>query len=229
MSSSPTEIAAALRRRDHAPDGGVGGRGHGRRLARRGRRPVEAEQTICEISTDKIDTEVPAPVERRGGRDPGRRRADGRRRRRAGADRHRRRGRRRQPAAVRRRSRHRRSRRGRHPAAAPAPAPSAPRPAAAVLPRRPADRRRARDRPVDASSGTGRDGRVRKQDVLALVNGKRRTSPAVEEPPLHIESPYRPDPPAAHGARAARAHPRRGSRRPTAAGCRGCAVRSAST
>src|ERR1700760_2765117 len=24
--------------------------------------PIEAEQTICEISTDKIDTEVPAPV-----------------------------------------------------------------------------------------------------------------------------------------------------------------------
>ncbi len=42
-------------------------------------------------------------------------------------------------------------------------------------------------------SGTGRDGRVRKQDVLALV---RDGGPAVEEPPLHIESPYRPDPPA---------------------------------
>jgi pyruvate/2-oxoglutarate dehydrogenase complex dihydrolipoamide acyltransferase (E2) component len=37
--------------------------------------------------------------------------------------------------------------------------------------------------------GTGRDGRVRKQDVLAFVE----TSP-VEEPPLHIESPYRPEP-----------------------------------
>ena len=24
--------------------------------------PIEADQTICEISTDKIDTEVPAPV-----------------------------------------------------------------------------------------------------------------------------------------------------------------------
>jgi pyruvate/2-oxoglutarate dehydrogenase complex dihydrolipoamide acyltransferase (E2) component len=37
--------------------------------------------------------------------------------------------------------------------------------------------------------GTGRGGRVRKQDVLALVD-----APAVEEPPMHIESPYRPDP-----------------------------------
>jgi pyruvate/2-oxoglutarate dehydrogenase complex dihydrolipoamide acyltransferase (E2) component len=38
-------------------------------------------------------------------------------------------------------------------------------------------------------SGTGRGGRVRKQDVLAFVE-----SAPVEEPPLHIESPYRPDP-----------------------------------
>jgi pyruvate/2-oxoglutarate dehydrogenase complex dihydrolipoamide acyltransferase (E2) component len=40
---------------------------------------------------------------------------------------------------------------------------------------------------LDAVAGTGRDGRVRKQDVLALVE-----SPA--EAPLHIESPYRPEP-----------------------------------
>jgi pyruvate/2-oxoglutarate dehydrogenase complex dihydrolipoamide acyltransferase (E2) component len=38
--------------------------------------------------------------------------------------------------------------------------------------------------------GTGRDGRVRKQDVLALVAGQQ---PAAADPPLHIESPYRPD------------------------------------
>ena len=37
--------------------------------------------------------------------------------------------------------------------------------------------------------GTGRGGRVRKQDVLAHVD-------APEEPPMHIESPYRPDEPA---------------------------------
>ncbi len=37
--------------------------------------------------------------------------------------------------------------------------------------------------------GTGRGGRVRKQDVLAFVE----SAPA-EEPPLHIESPYRPEP-----------------------------------
>jgi 2-oxoglutarate dehydrogenase E2 component (dihydrolipoamide succinyltransferase) len=42
-------------------------------------------------------------------------------------------------------------------------------------------------------TGTGRGGRVRKQDVLALVNGNGHGA-GVEEPPLHIESPYRPDP-----------------------------------
>jgi 2-oxoglutarate dehydrogenase E2 component (dihydrolipoamide succinyltransferase) len=47
--------------------------------------------------------------------------------------------------------------------------------------------------------GTGRGGRVRKQDVLALIDA----TPG-EEPPLHIESPYRPDPmPAAAPAPAA--------------------------
>ena len=38
--------------------------------------------------------------------------------------------------------------------------------------------------------GTGRGGRVRKQDVLAFVESAARR----REPPLHIESPYRPDP-----------------------------------
>ena len=42
---------------------------------------------------------------------------------------------------------------------------------------------------LEQVEGTGRGGRVRKQDVLAFVE-----SAPVEEPPLHIESPYRPDP-----------------------------------
>jgi 2-oxoglutarate dehydrogenase E2 component (dihydrolipoamide succinyltransferase) len=41
--------------------------------------------------------------------------------------------------------------------------------------------------------GTGRDGRVRKQDVLAHVEA----APTAADPPLHTESPYRPDTPAA--------------------------------
>jgi pyruvate/2-oxoglutarate dehydrogenase complex dihydrolipoamide acyltransferase (E2) component len=45
---------------------------------------------------------------------------------------------------------------------------------------------------LEQVEGTGRGGRVRKQDVLAfLENGGAAT-----EPPMHIESPYRPDEPA---------------------------------
>jgi pyruvate/2-oxoglutarate dehydrogenase complex dihydrolipoamide acyltransferase (E2) component len=46
--------------------------------------------------------------------------------------------------------------------------------------------------------GTGRGGRVRKQDLLAFIErgGQAEAGAAVagEEPPLHIESPYRPEP-----------------------------------
>jgi pyruvate/2-oxoglutarate dehydrogenase complex dihydrolipoamide acyltransferase (E2) component len=52
--------------------------------------------------------------------------------------------------------------------------------------------------------GTGRAGRVRKQDVLAFIESGSGSQPAVPgappvepEPPLHIESPYRPEPVAA--------------------------------
>jgi pyruvate/2-oxoglutarate dehydrogenase complex dihydrolipoamide acyltransferase (E2) component len=57
---------------------------------------------------------------------------------------------------------------------------------------------------IDLSTvtGTGRGGRVRKQDVLAMVGGGEPGG-AVEDPPLHIESPYRPDPPAPPPAPAA--------------------------
>jgi pyruvate/2-oxoglutarate dehydrogenase complex dihydrolipoamide acyltransferase (E2) component len=42
--------------------------------------------------------------------------------------------------------------------------------------------------------GTGRGGRVRKQDVLAFVEAHGGDGGAAAEPPLHIESPYRPEP-----------------------------------
>jgi pyruvate/2-oxoglutarate dehydrogenase complex dihydrolipoamide acyltransferase (E2) component len=56
----------------------------------------------------------------------------------------------------------------------------------------PVVQRIAAEHGVDLSrvSGTGRGGRVRKQDVLAFIEG----APSAEEPPLHIESPYRPEP-----------------------------------
>jgi pyruvate/2-oxoglutarate dehydrogenase complex dihydrolipoamide acyltransferase (E2) component len=60
----------------------------------------------------------------------------------------------------------------------------------------PVVQRIAAEHGIDLSQiqGTGRGGRVRKQDVLAFVKDGGATAPAVEEPPLHIESPYRPDP-----------------------------------
>jgi pyruvate/2-oxoglutarate dehydrogenase complex dihydrolipoamide acyltransferase (E2) component len=172
---------------------------------------IEAEQTICEISTDKIDTEVPSPVSgvvaeilvdvdatvdvgtvlaRVAG--PGGPPADTNG---AGA-----------------------------PAAAPAaPAPAAPAPAVPAVstasssdtPRERSAGRRyspvvmriAAEHDIDLAgvTGTGRGGRVRKQDVLALVkaNGHGDGAAAGSDPPLHIESPYRPDPvpaPTAGGA-----------------------------
>ena len=45
---------------------------------------------------------------------------------------------------------------------------------------------------LDQVEGTGRGGRVRKQDVLAFV--ERGGAEERPEPPMHIESPYRPDP-----------------------------------
>ena len=120
--------------------------------------PVAAGQTVCEISTDKIDSEVPAPaagvlsevlvavgetvavgavlarIAGAGGGDGGGLSAG--------------------------------ARRGRY---------------------SPLVRRIAAEHGIDLArvAGTGRDGRVRKQDVLALVHAQA---------PLHTESPYRPEP-----------------------------------
>jgi pyruvate/2-oxoglutarate dehydrogenase complex dihydrolipoamide acyltransferase (E2) component len=77
----------------------------------------------------------------------------------------------------------------------------APRPAATARARAthrrysPVVTRIAEEHGIDLSQvqGTGRGGRVRKQDVLAYVgNGGERAE--TTEPPLHIESPYRPEP-----------------------------------
>jgi 2-oxoglutarate dehydrogenase E2 component (dihydrolipoamide succinyltransferase) len=155
---------------------------------------VEADETICEISTDKIDTDVPAPATGRvteivagAGQTvavgavlariatdvvPGE--ADAAERIEAQAPK--------QPS---------------HNGHGAAPSP---------LPRRysPVVQRIAQEHAIDLETvaGTGRGGRVRKQDVLAVVAGQAAGStPAVapgDEPapklaPLHIESPYRGD------------------------------------
>jgi pyruvate/2-oxoglutarate dehydrogenase complex dihydrolipoamide acyltransferase (E2) component len=50
---------------------------------------------------------------------------------------------------------------------------------------------------LEQVEGTGRGGRVRKQDVLAYLEGGGDGAAAGAEPPMHIESPYRPDEPSA--------------------------------
>jgi pyruvate/2-oxoglutarate dehydrogenase complex dihydrolipoamide acyltransferase (E2) component len=159
---------------------------------------VEADETICEISTDKIDTEVPSPASGRlveilvgvgvtveVGVTLARIATDAR----PG-----------EPHSAEN-----------GPPARPAPAPPAPsraappaRPAAAPATERrttaarrysPVVQRIADEHDVDLGEveGTGREGRVRKQDVLAYVEARGGLQPAPgAEPTLHIESPYRP-------------------------------------
>jgi 2-oxoglutarate dehydrogenase E2 component (dihydrolipoamide succinyltransferase) len=160
---------------------------------------IEADAAICDISTDKIDTEVPAPVSgvvteilvavdetvevgtvlaRIGAGDTA-------------------------PLVA-------------EPAPDPPPAADATQTArngdrngSSAPPRArgrysPVVQRIAAEHGIDLSTvtGTGRDGRVRKQDVLAVVNGGAASAPAggrspepvTPEPPLHIESPYVPEP-----------------------------------
>ena len=175
---------------------------------------VQADETICEISTDKIDTEVPAPAsgrlvevlvavgatvdvgvtlariatDARPG-EPHSSEHDGSVRPAAPAP----------PAPATLEA----------PVAAPSRASSPPRRAAGG----PASRRyspvvqRIADEPgvdLDEVHGTGREGRVQKKDVMAVVaarGGGSATSTApsagpdattAPEPVLHIESPYRP-------------------------------------
>jgi 2-oxoglutarate dehydrogenase E2 component (dihydrolipoamide succinyltransferase) len=148
---------------------------------------IEADQTIAEITTDKIDTEVPAPASgvvaeilvaveetvtvgtvlariATGASSP--QSLDG--------------------ESV-----------GQAPTETPSPSPSPARAPAHVRTgnghRRysPVVQRIAAEHGIDLAQvpGSGRNGRVRKHDVLAFVE-----SAPVEEPPMHIESPYRPDP-----------------------------------
>jgi pyruvate/2-oxoglutarate dehydrogenase complex dihydrolipoamide acyltransferase (E2) component len=154
---------------------------------------IEADQTICEISTDKIDTEVPAPasgvvaeivvpvestvevgtvlarIAIGTGASPTQSLdgdTDG-------------------PSRTETKS----------------PSPAPPRTGNGHRRYSPVVQRIAAEHGIDLSQveGTGRGGRVRKQDVLAFVE-----SGPVEEPPLHIESPYRPEPVVSDGGQLSR-------------------------
>ena len=164
---------------------------------------VQADETICEVSTDKIDTEIPSPASGRVieilvavgvtvevGVTLARIATDAR----PG-----------EPHSAE-------DDLPRPPAPAPAPvraaAPAAPPTRRAAPPppaRRPGPPRRyspvvqriadEHDVDLDDVEGTGREGRVRKQDVLAYVEahgGRRPAAGAEHEPTMHIESPYRP-------------------------------------
>ena len=150
---------------------------------------IEADATIAEISTDKIDTEVPSPasgvvaeilVPVESTVEVGTvlaRIATG-----DGAS---------VPQSLDGESVSPARTETPSPSPSPAPAPSTARSGNGHRRYSPVVQRIAAEHGIDLSqvSGTGRGGRVRKQDVLAFVD-----SAPVEEPPMHIESPYRPDP-----------------------------------
>jgi 2-oxoglutarate dehydrogenase E2 component (dihydrolipoamide succinyltransferase) len=165
---------------------------------------VQADETICEVSTDKIDTEIPSPASGRVieilvgvgvtvqvGVTLARIATDARPGEPHSSED--------DPPPPARPPAH-------AAAAAPAPAAAARRAAPPAAPaRRTAAPRRyspvvqriadEHDVDLDEVEGTGREGRVRKQDVLAYVeaNGGLQPAPAAaNEPTLHIESPYRP-------------------------------------
>ena len=161
---------------------------------------VEADETICEISTDKIDTEVPSPADGRlievlvqvgvtvdVGTTLARIATDARPGEPHSSENDR-------PPAVA----------AAEPQAAaagpPATTPSGAgeRPARGSAARRysPVVQRIADEHNVDLDEveGSGRDGRVQKKDVMAHVKarGGARAAAQSDEPTIHIESPYRP-------------------------------------
>src|SRR3954471_5347607 len=207
MSSSPTETAVAVT----MPQMGVS-MAEGT-IAEWRKQPgdwVEADETVCEVTTDKIDVEIPSPASGRLERilaEPGQTvtvgtaiaEID------AGA----------RPGEA-------------HPDEAhppethphevhPADAPDAEAEVTPEVPDRsgcysPVVIRIAEKHGVDLEEveGTGVGGRVRKKDVLAYVEGEG----AAEERPLHTESPYRPEPGAARAAGTAPAPPGEERREP---------------
>ena len=152
---------------------------------------IEADETIADVTTDKVDVEIPSPASGRLASvkvEPGETVAVGTVL--AEID-----------AGARPGEAHPDEE---HEAAAPAPVTETdtPAPPAADGDRSkfysPVVRRIADKHNVDLDQveGTGVGGRVRKRDVLAFLENGETAEPARQERPLHIESPYRPDEPA---------------------------------
>jgi pyruvate/2-oxoglutarate dehydrogenase complex dihydrolipoamide acyltransferase (E2) component len=162
---------------------------------------VERDETVCLVTTDKIDVEIPSPAAGRMAKilvepgdtvDVGTPLAELD----AGA----------RPGEAHPEEHHEEPRPKPAEAAAPAEAPPAPNGGDGETDRSgfhsPVVRRMADEHGIDLSQveGTGIGGRIRKRDLVAVIESgsapETAAEPAETERPLHIESPYRPDEPA---------------------------------
>ena len=175
---------------------------------------VEADETIADVTTDKVDVEIPSPAAGRLAKliaEPGET-VDGRR-----ADRRDRRAARGRARRIRRR-----------PTTPAAPSRSTPdgrgRPLRVLLARRAADRRQARDRSRARSRAPG-SAAASARRTCSPTSRRAATASEGRSRPLHTESPYRPDEPEPDDRAAS------GQRRAASAAsrCRRCARRSPST
>jgi pyruvate/2-oxoglutarate dehydrogenase complex dihydrolipoamide acyltransferase (E2) component len=150
---------------------------------------VEADEAVCDVTTDKIDVEIPSPAAGRLERilvEPGTTVAVGTLLAEINAE-------------ARPGEAHPDEHNGRQPQGNEQPAPPAPEPAEEDGDRStfysPVVRRIADKHGVDLTevSGTGIGGRVRKKDVLAYIETREGVPAEAPEPALHIESPYRPE------------------------------------
>ena len=150
---------------------------------------VEVDEPVCDVTTDKIDVEIPSPAAGRLDRilvEPGTTVAVGTLLAEINAE-------------ARPGEAHPDEHNGRQAQGGEQPAPSAPEPAAEDGDRStfysPVVRRIADKHGVDLAqvSGTGIGGRVRKKDVLAYIEAREGGPAEAPEPALHIESPYRPE------------------------------------
>jgi len=144
---------------------------------------VEADEPVCDVTTDKVDVEIPSPASGRLDRilvEPGRTVAVGTLLAEINAE-------------ARPGEAHPDEHNGK------APSPTEPETAADPGDRSgfysPVVRRIADKHGIDLAevSGTGIGGRVRKKDVLAYIETRGGGPAEVPEPALHIESPYRPE------------------------------------
>jgi pyruvate/2-oxoglutarate dehydrogenase complex dihydrolipoamide acyltransferase (E2) component len=146
---------------------------------------IEADEPICDVTTDKIDVEIPSPASGRLDRilvEPGTTVAVG------------------TPLAeidaeARPGEAHPDERNGRRATPTEDEAEAPPENGDRSRFYSPVVRRIADKHGIDLSqvSGTGIGGRVRKKDVLAFLETREGVSDGPPEPALHIESPYRPD------------------------------------